>query len=850
MKEVYMHKKQTKRCAALLLWAALFAALAMTGCPQPTDSEQPTLAGTVIINGTPRVGETLSANTAALEGTGALSYRWQRGDTENSAFADVANAEGATYIPADADLGKYLRVHAARVGYDGTITSPPHGPILASTLPPLSGTVSIDGTAQVGETLSANTAALEGSGAIAYRWQRGDSAEGAFADINEEGANETYVPVDADLDKYLRVRTTRAGHSGAVTSPPLGPVTASDLPSLSGTVSVSGTAQVGQTLSVNTAGLKGTGAITHQWQRGSSQDSGFADIANATGGTYTLTNDDLGAWLRVTVRRVGHSGTVNSASLGPVTPQPVPLSFSFEALPLVKDDNNKGGETAGILTGIGGTGPYVWAWAEESAFSAKFRIEGNELKIAGTAAAILPVGSYPLWIRVTDSKGASWDAETPCVVEVSSAPAKISGLKSYSWIAYTGAGNTPVNRIILTWNRSVGATGYRIYAQEEGTANPGTLLYDFTEVTNQADRRYELSSYSGGPFLPSKTYRVWLQAYNAEGWTSLSGPEATATARTSEPVQEWWHTQDGKNIVRLDSDTDAYWIGSERPELIGYGAGRTGAGGTGYKGVLRNHIKFDPAEAAQVQPYTLLGKWGENLTGSASGVFIIEYLRPGMKDYTTTENGHPGDSKQPAGYEFFGLYYWGAGIPFQPANPNGVWELAHINMTEMYLSNSWPVATMLGRTPRQESTPAQCNYATYEQAMNNFTLELMNDWIAFIATPWYPVFDNMAVIYHTGNYCPHNRVMEISGKDIGGDNYEYTFINNFSGNLTVAFDLEGKTLDEYEITALYARQFAVSAGATVTKPSDKPSIKFAFSGRDDWHTLDNATGTVTFTNGP
>jgi hypothetical protein len=93
--------------------------------------------------------------------------------------------------------------------------------------------------------------------------------------------------------------------------------------------------------------------------------------------------------------------------------------------------------------------------------------------------------------------------------------------------------------------------------------------------------------------------------------------------------------------------------------------------------------------------------------------------------------------------------------------------------------------------------------------------------------------------------------MEISGKDIGGGQYEYTFTNSFSGfGLTVAFDLDGLTLDEYDLVTLMARQFALAAGETLVKTSAKPGIKFAFSGRDDWHTLDHATGTVTFTNGP
>jgi uncharacterized repeat protein (TIGR02543 family) len=85
------------------------------------------------------------------------------------------------------------------------------------TLPTLTGTVSVTGTAQVGETLTANTDSLDGSGTISYQWQRGDSASGSFADISS-AVGSTYTLVAEDQGKYVRVEVSRAGNTGTITS--------------------------------------------------------------------------------------------------------------------------------------------------------------------------------------------------------------------------------------------------------------------------------------------------------------------------------------------------------------------------------------------------------------------------------------------------------------------------------------------------------------------------------------------------------------------------------------------------------------------------------------------------------
>jgi len=87
------------------------------------------------------------------------------------------------------------------------------------------------------------------------------------------------------------------------------------LPQLTGTVSITGTPRVGNTLSVNTANLGGSGAISFQWRRGNTDIS----PPRGTGSTLALTAEDVGSWINVVVRRAGYTFFVLSESVGPVT---------------------------------------------------------------------------------------------------------------------------------------------------------------------------------------------------------------------------------------------------------------------------------------------------------------------------------------------------------------------------------------------------------------------------------------------------------------------------------------------------------------------------------------------------
>jgi hypothetical protein len=186
-------------------FVVLLLATMFTACPPDSEITPPELTGTVTITGTPTVGQTLTANTDSLDGTGTISYQWIRDTT------DISEATSSTYTLVAADDGTAIKVQVSRAGYSGTVTSAATALVAADNLPALTGTVTITGTPKVGQILTANTDSLEGSGTISYQWIRdATDIDGATA--------VSYTLVAADEGAAIKVRVSRADNSGSITS--------------------------------------------------------------------------------------------------------------------------------------------------------------------------------------------------------------------------------------------------------------------------------------------------------------------------------------------------------------------------------------------------------------------------------------------------------------------------------------------------------------------------------------------------------------------------------------------------------------------------------------------------------
>ena len=156
--------------------------------------------------------ETLTADTSGISDEDGLSnatigFQWVSSDGNSD--NDISGATGSSYTLADSDLGKTLKVLVSftdDAGNDETLTSAPTSSVEARPNSPATGSPSITGTAQVGETLTADTSGVsdsDGLGGVtyAYQWLADD------ADISG-ATGTTYTLVDADEGKSIKVQVS------------------------------------------------------------------------------------------------------------------------------------------------------------------------------------------------------------------------------------------------------------------------------------------------------------------------------------------------------------------------------------------------------------------------------------------------------------------------------------------------------------------------------------------------------------------------------------------------------------------------------------------------------------------
>ena len=80
---------------------------------------------------------------------------------------------------------------------------------------------------------------------------------------------------------------------------------------LSGTVSISGIAQVGQVLTADTTNLGGSGVINFQWQK-------EGNVIGSNNSAYTVQVADVSSTITVTVTRSDNSGSITSSPTAPI----------------------------------------------------------------------------------------------------------------------------------------------------------------------------------------------------------------------------------------------------------------------------------------------------------------------------------------------------------------------------------------------------------------------------------------------------------------------------------------------------------------------------------------------------
>ena len=266
-----------------------------------------------IISGSWTEGQTLSTTSGTWSVNGTISYQWQY-SSDNSTWNNISGATSSSYVLTSAEASSYIRVQVTNTSSTGSgiaysnTTSLVNSPYNTSS-PTISGTVQVGATQTVTNGTWSNTPT-----SYTYQWQ---SSSDGIAWSNISGAtSSTYAPTFALANTRIRVSITATNAIGSSTISTAAlsgflPPAATAVPGVSGTV------QVGQTLTSDGGTWPGTSNSyrVFTWQRSSDNGVTWSNISGATSSTYVLVVADTGYLIRSQVSLTTNAGTASAYSL-------------------------------------------------------------------------------------------------------------------------------------------------------------------------------------------------------------------------------------------------------------------------------------------------------------------------------------------------------------------------------------------------------------------------------------------------------------------------------------------------------------------------------------------------------
>ena len=325
-------------------------ATAADGTGTATSTPTPTVVALAPVNTAPpaisgiaQEGQVLALIRGQWTNSPTVTDQWER--CTGSACAAISGQTATAYTVSAADAGYTLEVSetASNTGGSTTISSSPTAVIVA---PPTEiSAPSIVGIPRQGSGVTEAHGTWSGAPtSFGYQWYRcGASGCAAIAGAIAQA----YSPTAADVGSALLVAevATNAGGPSAPADSALTDVVAAVMavPVSISPPTISGVARQGQTLVEGHGSWIGNpSAYTYRWV--SCDGAGCADVAGATGESYTLTASDVGKLVAVMETAVNGGGsslaqisaptapvsTSGAASLGflpndPITNQPVAL---------------------------------------------------------------------------------------------------------------------------------------------------------------------------------------------------------------------------------------------------------------------------------------------------------------------------------------------------------------------------------------------------------------------------------------------------------------------------------------------------------------------------------------------
>ena len=313
--------------------------------------------GAPAIDGTPRVGETLTASTSGITDEDGLtnvtySYQWIAGGT------DIDGATGASYTLTASEQGQTIQVRVTFTDDAGNAESLTSAatvavaarPTLRASLPDSrfqsARHKGADDRPQVIVAFSLPVASFEKTTPSVSLTGAAVSSVRRHVEDGLQNAWIFFLDPDGKDDIVFRLATGQLCDSGGICTGDGTTLSAAPEPRVlpgpeqqnnpsTGLPSISGTPQVEQTLTADTSEIDDQDGLTnvsygYQWI------AGGADIDGATGASYTLTASEQGKTIQVRVTFADdreNAETLTSIATAEVAAAPVPLTATFSNVP-------------------------------------------------------------------------------------------------------------------------------------------------------------------------------------------------------------------------------------------------------------------------------------------------------------------------------------------------------------------------------------------------------------------------------------------------------------------------------------------------------------------------------------